>query len=190
GVKMKKKNNSMQVIFGFIILGLLAWGIIKIGLLFWKSITSLQPDLASALITASGTVIVVFLSSYVGKYFERKKEIENRQREKKIEVYEEFMQKWFEKLVENKKQEKSFSDDEFIKFLSKFTQKLILWGSDKVVKKYSQFRKQSLNTETSDPTLTLYSFEEVLLEIRKDIGHSNSSLIKGDILTLFINDIK
>lgn len=191
---MKKFLNFFKLAFGLILLALIGWGIIGFLRLYWQSVTSLEPNLASAIIAASATIVVAVLTIVIGKYYERKKEIESQQREKKIEVYEKFMEKWFDKLLvlsRSKDKNSTISDDEeFAQFLSEFTRKLILWGSDSVIKRYSSFRQVSLTqTQVSDPRVVLYNFEQVLFEIRKDIGHSNQSLEKGDLLMLFINDL-
>lgn len=190
---LKKMRSFFQLLLGFALLGLMGWGIITSMRLYWKSVTSLQPDLASAIIAASATVIVAVFTIVIGKYYERKKEIESQQREKKIEVYEKFMEKWFNKLLEfskNKdKKTNPLDDDEFLQFLTEFTGKLILWGSDGVVKKYSSFRRGSLIPQKDLPYAALYNFEQVLFEIRKDIGHSNQALKSGDLLMLFINNL-
>lgn len=36
----------------------------------------------------------------------------------------------------------------------------------------------------------MFYFEDLMLEIRKDLGHKNKGFEKGDVLSLFINDIK
>jgi hypothetical protein len=192
---MKKFLNFINIVFGLILIALIGWGTIAFLRLYWQSVTSLEPNLASAIIAASATMIVAVLTVVIAKYYERKQEIENQQREKKIEVYEQFMEKWFDKLLvisKNKDKNKNVLDDEeFVQFLSEFTRKLILWGSNGVVKKYSFFRQGSLTpAQDSSPYAILYNFEQVLFEIRKDIGHSNQTLKSGDLLTLFVNDIQ
>jgi hypothetical protein len=39
-----------------------------------------------------------------------------------------------------------------------------------------------------DPTV-LFAFEQMLFEIRRDLGHENNGLGAGDLLRLFINDV-
>jgi hypothetical protein len=36
---------------------------------------------------------------------------------------------------------------------------------------------------------SLFMFEQVLLVIRRDLGHANKDLARGDLLALWINDI-
>jgi hypothetical protein len=49
----------------------------------------------------------------------------------------------------------------------------------------------SLNEEEvkKNPMNLMFSYENVLREIRKDLGHKNKNLGKGKLLSLFINDI-
>ena len=76
-------------------------------------------------------------------------------------------------------------------FFKDFNSQLIVWGSDKFLSEYSMFKK--IFTEIShDESLILSNiivYENLLYAIRKDIGHKNKSLGKGDLLSIFITDI-
>jgi hypothetical protein len=83
------------------------------------------------------------------------------------------------------------SEKDIVKYMSKFTESLILWGSEEVITSYRTFRKVFMN-RTLNSSLTLEEInilENLLLTIRKDMGHNNKNLQQGDILSLFINDI-
>ncbi len=69
-----------------------------------------------------------------------------------------------------------------------FQKKLTLWGSNKVIKKWLEFRSKTLEHEM-DHKETLLMLEEIIFEIRKDMGQSKRGLKKGDILKFFINDV-
>lgn len=60
-------------------------------------------------------------------------------------------------------------------------------GGDDVIATWVKFRKYVLNEDFKYQGLFL--IENVLFAIRSDVGHSNKGLKKGDLLTLFINDI-
>lgn len=70
-----------------------------------------------------------------------------------------------------------------------FSKKLTLWGSNKVIKKGLAFRKIS-QEENKNQEDILFLLEDIIFEIRKDMGQKKSGLEKGDILAFFINDIK
>ena len=40
-----------------------------------------------------------------------------------------------------------------------------------------------------DSTQMMFAFEDLLFAIRKDLGHSNAGLGRGDLLRGFVNDI-
>jgi hypothetical protein len=44
--------------------------------------------------------------------------------------------------------------------------------------------------ENISPTDILFILEDIIFEIRKDMGQKKSGLNKGDILAFFVNDIK
>ncbi|NNV00933.1 hypothetical protein ETC02_17355 [Geobacillus sp. DSP4a] len=119
-------------------------------------------------------------------------EIEEQHRNQKIPMYQELLQFLFQLLMGQKTNGKHLEEGDIIEFMSKFTQNLILWGSNDVIKKYSEYRtyfsNRGVGKETSIKEIEL--LEDLLLAIRKDMGHNNKSLKRGDVLSLFINDIE
>ncbi len=68
-----------------------------------------------------------------------------------------------------------------------FNVKLMLWGSDDVVKTWQKF-KDGLSKDSSKIGEQSIALEAVILAIRKDLGHKNKSLKKGNLLHLFLNN--
>jgi hypothetical protein len=83
------------------------------------------------------------------------------------------------------------SEKDLIKHMSKFTESLILWGSEDVIKSYRDFRMFFMQRKPNGPLSIeeVNLLENLLLTIRKDMGHKNKNFQQGDILSLFINDI-
>ncbi|MCF2498353.1 hypothetical protein [Dyadobacter chenhuakuii] len=161
--------------------------------LFWwvtvkaisDNIGAVNPNIVVATIAAFATLIGYF----VNRRFERIKIIEQQIREKKIPVYEDFISFVIRMMIGKE----SVSEDELLTFISEFNQKSIVWLSDESIIAYSEWI-QNLRTGTEDKTVentvqNLVNFEDLLLQFRKDIGHSNDYLVKGDILRIFINDL-
>lgn len=169
--------------------------------LIGKGFLSLPSELSATIIAAVSTILVSVLSITVGKYYERKRLIENELREKKIPMYEEFIDFHFKILMGDKMKIKKMTDVEMMKFFNSFTQKLMVWGSDEVVNLWSTYRlslvkkssneqtEQTEQTQNTGPMDTMFEFEKLLLAIRKDIGHKNKDINKGSLLGLFINDM-
>ncbi|MGI9054646.1 MAG: hypothetical protein ACR2F2_02455, partial [Pyrinomonadaceae bacterium] len=97
-------------------------------------------------------------------------------------IYEEFTDFLLGKVLKN-----AASEDEMKEFVIKFSQKMLVWGDDNVIKAWVDFKKNVVNEEFQYQPLFL--IENVLLSIRADMGHSNKGLKRGDLLTLFINDM-
>ena len=154
--------------------------------------SGLQKEVAAAIIAATGTVLVSVISVMVGKYLERKRSIEQELRNKKIPMYNGFVEFWLNFMMSEKITGKQITEKETIKYFNKFTQELMVWGSDEVVSLWSQYRRKFVNQdpEKPDPSFNnMFEFEKLLLAIRKDTGHKNKGLKRGDLLGLFINDI-
>jgi transcription elongation factor Elf1 len=168
---------------------------VGIGLFFllklvWNSFISLDNQLAIAIVTASATALVGTITVIIGKNLETKRVIEQQHRVKKVEIYGYFVDKMFEMIKKSKKKnsDSNLSQDELGEFSEKFNKDLILWGGRNVIKEYGKFRdlgKKPIENKIS----IVFKFEDVLYSIRKDLGHNNINLLKGDLLKLFLTDI-
>ncbi len=151
--------------------------------------SGLQKEVAAAIVAAVGTVLVSVISVIVGKYFERKRSIEQELREKKIPMYNGFVEFLFKVLMADKIGKK-MSEKDMTMYFIKFTQELLVWGSDEVVSLWSNYRRYFVDRDKIDTSFNnMFELEKLLLAIRKDTGHKNKGLNKGDVLGLFINDI-
>lgn len=101
------------------------------------------------------------------------------------------MEFWFKLLFAKETGSIPPTEEEIVKFMSSFTQKVIVWGPNNVLQAYHSFRQYYINRRQEKPNEEgLFLFENLMMEMRKDLGHRRSSLKKGDILGLFLNDIK
>ena len=116
--------------------------------------------------------------------FERKKEIEAHYREKKTEIYDEFLSEFF-KLFHSDARETD-DDIELVNFLREWQRKMILWGGQEVVLKYLLWLK-NLQKGKADAQ-SMFLMENFFLEIRKDLGHNNSKLEKGTFIHLMLQN--
>lgn len=132
-----------------------------------------------AIITAGATIYAAIRT----KSAERIKEIEQELRKQKAPIYEGFSEFLLGKVLKNEA-----SEDEMKEFVINFSQKMLVWGGDDVIKAWVDFRKNIVNEEFQYEGLFL--MENVIFAIRSDMGHSNRGLKQGDLLTLFINDME
>jgi hypothetical protein len=91
----------------------------------------------------------------------------------------------------DKLEKKHPSEKEIIEKLAPIIRQLVPWGSDAVIKSFVRFRDISTVTtkdRNQNPIVMFHIFEQLLINIRKDLGHNCKELKKGDLLRLFITD--
>ena len=62
-------------------------------------------------------------------------------------------------------------------------------NTNDVIRKWLNFREIS-QIENRNPMDNIFMLEEIIFEIRKDMGQKKGGLKQGDILAFFVNDIK
>jgi len=184
----KQQTKWWQVVLGFILLVGIAVGAFYLAKWLVLIFSGLQKEVAAAIVAAVGTILVSVISVTVGKYFERKRSIEQELREKKIPMYNGFVEFLFKILMADKIG-KQMSEKDMMMYFSKFTQELMVWGSDEVVSLWSNYRRHFVREDKVTSLSNMFELEKLLLAIRKDTGHKNKGLNRGDLLGLFINDI-
>jgi len=189
---LKVRLSWKQWLLGVVILIVAIVLVCLVFLGLYKLFSGLPPQVATALLTIIAGGLSAIVTATVTKRSEKRLEIERQIRQQKIPIYESFLPFWF-KIVPGKGTSAStMSQEEIVEFLQNFTQQMIAWGSDDVLKAYCQVRK-SLVAQANNPGQNGYApillIEEMLYAIRRDLGHKNSGLTQGDVLALFINDV-
>lgn len=149
-----------------------------------------NPTVAAAVVAGATTTLVSVLSVVVGRYFERRYQIDLQLREKKIPIYTEFVEGIlgiFATASDSPEPEptdevSSMSSD----FVVRMSPKIMVWASNDVLTKWSIFRRSST---VKAPVDYMFMLEDLLAAIRSDLGHSGTELSKGTILGLYVNDI-
>ena len=187
------KQNKKQLILSFILLGIIIYGISLLLSKFWSIFSSVDPKLGVGIIATSGTIIVTLISVLVSKHLERKAQILSHLREKKVPIYEKIINFIFSLTFAEKLGKQAPTEKEIVKFFAEVTQELVVWGSDEMIDAFYKFRTESINNADglqTEPNGILFTVENLLLAIRKDLGHQNKNIPKGKLLSLFINDLK
>ena len=141
-----------------------------------------------ALITGGVSIFGVVVSSIVSKVLEYRQNIKKYLHEKREEPYSEFIEMVY-KIQNNAIKSSEFPEEEIFHDTMNFSKKLTLWGSNRVIKKLLDFRRNGQN-ENVDNKKNLLVLEEIIFEMRRDMGHNKFGLKQGDLLSFFINDIK
>ncbi|WP_286756731.1 hypothetical protein [Roseivirga sp. UBA838] len=138
--------------------------------------------------------LVTIIGYYITRYFEKKKEIERQIREQKLPTYQEFINFIF-KVFETASNDAKLNSEDLQKDFWSMNKKSTLWLSDRSLKAYVKWKKLSAEYSKMHKHSTLESLEvlvlleDLLFEIRRDIGHKNKDLKRGDILKLFVTDL-
>jgi len=137
-----------------------------------------SPEAAGALLTAAGAVGAVAYQ----RDRENKRLVQERHRERLAPLYEGLFEVMRRGLDVTKKE-----DEQFILDLQR---NLVLYGSTPVVLKWLDWMRAMPDVpdeENGTPELLL-QFEQVLLAIRKDLGHNNDGLMPGDLIRVYVPD--
>ena len=164
------------------------WSIKTIGngisdVLDWgkDKLSKLDSVVLVALITGSVSLVGVLFTSVISKiidYRQKRRDYLNQKREKS---YGQFVDMYF-KIHENAKGISKYPEKDMVKDMFDFSRELTLWGSNRVVKKWIDFR---LNGNKQDEE-AIYRIEKILFEMRKDFGFKKMK--KGTLLKMIVND--
>lgn len=153
----------------------------------WISSLSSKLDVVVivALITGAVSIIGVVISSVIAKIIDFKQKRREYLTQKREEPYGEFIETLY-KILENANGGHTYPEKELQSDFAKFSRKITLWGSPKVVEKWHQFREKGWNT--TGETDTLLILEEIMNEMRKDLGLKKVK--RGNLLAFFVTGIR
>lgn len=153
----------------------------------WRGLQELENQLAAAVVAASATVLVSVLSVSLTRLYERRNERLRELHAKRVPVYERFITDWLGLMLGSQGQ---LDEDRAKQFFISITPDLLVWASDEVLVKWSRERRSWTNMSASADAMDLmFRFEDLLLAMRRDLGHRNVNISRGDVLGLWVNDI-
>ena len=182
---MKKHADKLIALATLAVVGLIAYGAFLAVRWVFLGVIGLDEKLSAAIIAACTTVFVSVATVVYTQQKTKSREIDNSHRPQKMEIYKRFMDKAVVGLLKASK-EKKFETPEFQKELEElffsFTGDVIVWGSPAVIRAYTAFRNTGAN-----PDIVL-RIDDLMQAMRKDLGNSNWTLNRGDLIKLFITD--
>jgi hypothetical protein len=187
-----QSQHRKQIALGLFLASLVLFGCYLLIAKIWSIFSSVDPRLGAGLVMAFATILVSLITVLFSKHLERKAAILTHLREKKIPTYEKIIDFIFSITFAEKLGKEQLTEKEMVKFIAEITQELVIWVSDEMLEAFYKFRMMSIaNTDNSpsNPYGVLFIVEDLLLAIRKDLGHNNKNVSRGKILGLFINDL-
>ncbi|MGB7816268.1 MAG: hypothetical protein WBL28_07950 [Methylotenera sp.] len=162
--------------------------VLALWLIYWlvtnlsTYVREIPKELGASLIAAITAVMVVM----VGRYYERKRELDALYRDKKMEIYDEFLKKFFDLFHTNSEDSSVPKPDDLVLFFREFMRKLILWSGPESITTFLAW-KNYLQKNPPDAQ-TIFLTEKFLLSLRTDLRHSNRGIPKGFVATILLKE--
>lgn len=177
---MSSNAKTLQILLGFfllIVLGSIGYYVITYIIELFKS---LDRQVAAAILTASGTILAATMAALFVQKRTKEREIAAAHRAQKAEIYSSFMKTLVDAL-RTSIEKKEINPEEYTNFFIDFTRDVIVWGSPEFLKAFHKWRTSDLTNENA-----LLLVDDLLMEIRRDLGNSNKGIQRGELMRLFI----
>ena len=183
---------AMQVLLALAILASLAAGVFF--LLRWSvtTILHLQSSVASVLVAGLLTLLTSLVVSGLNRYSEENRKERERLREAKRPVYEHLLGTIFGIFhkVRQSTETPVEDDPELIGHMQQIMENLVVWGSDDMVRIWGGWMRNANSVQSqSDPRIALLAMAQLMMSIRKELGHTKTNITHKELLSLFITDI-
>ena len=166
------RSKWVQVPGAFILLVLAGW--------FIYALIHAGPAVQSGILAIIGTFTAGILANNSAK----KREIEARHFNEKREGYTAFVSTIIETLLAEKLGRNPPSTRQLLEKVIQYKKMLLIWGDADVIKMWNKF--EIMGIDNTDNNATLMVWDELLREMRKDLGKDNSQLRKGELVSLIL----
>jgi len=130
--------------------------------------------------------LILALFAGVGWLYKHEKEkrllVERQLSEKKYQVYIKFISLFF-KIYENQKFNKTMSEQEMVRVMIDIKKDLIIYGNDKVIKKFFEWEEFS-----GTGKISLRPITDVIIEMRKDMGSPKTTITTSSFLRSIVKE--
>jgi hypothetical protein len=147
----------------------------------WRWYSSLPPQLSTSAFAAT-VALITFLAT---KNWERRRDIEREQRSNRIPCYQKVLTTLLS-YPSTSSLDEAKATEELKKTFTELNPQMMIWGSDPVVAAYVKWRS---SIGSGSALEDMFRLGQLLLAIRKDVGHENKGIDELVILQVFINDL-
>lgn len=125
--QLRKSQSLFAGAFATFLLAMMGVGLYWLIKSAFRVLSSMDSDIAVAIIAAAVTMLVSVVSIVLGKIYEARTAVQKELRERKTPVYEEFITFIFRVLL-GEKTGNAPTEQEMTKFFSEYNQKMMVWG--------------------------------------------------------------
>jgi hypothetical protein len=174
------------ILFGITTTGFLAFQGWLVATAVVKGAKTLEPTIYVPLVVTLTTASLGLGATLYSQARTRRQEIESAFRERKIEIYLDFLNTLKEVFLAEKKElnPPKVKQSELVVKLIEVRTKAVLWGSTGVLQALSEFSKVGEN----NPRAMLSVMDRLQREMRKDLGLSNSGLEEEFFIKLILRN--
>lgn len=158
---------AMIVAVGWFAIYGIPWLIKELYTLYNRAETEFKLGLLTAVVSTAGVVWSVL--------YQRRRELESLNFEKKREAYTGFFDLLFEFMDASDTDVDIVNDPQTKVKLRAITRKLMVWGSADTINAFNKFQVDSLQV-SDDVKVIFKNMENLLLQFRKDLGHNDKKL--------------
>jgi hypothetical protein len=143
----------------------------------WQHLYNTASALDIWLIIALTTFVISTGVVMVGRYFERRLEIEARLKAQKIDIYDSLLQKLSQIF------QREHSNTDLVVFITEWQSKLMLWSNSATLNSMWLWH-DGLVTQNEK---SLFLLDDFIRAMREEVGHSSSEIEQGAFIHLMIN---
>ena len=181
---MQRLKQILGMVFALAVLVGGAAFIVYVVKAFFAYVSGVPKELGAALVAGASTVLVATITIMVGRYFERRKELDALHREKKTEIYNEFLKVFFRVWFAGGKVAEGEVEPDLVQLFRDFSVKLVLWSGPDALEAVARWKEKM--AEGHLDAEGVFETERFLNAIRADLRHSNSGIRRGWFARLFL----
>jgi hypothetical protein len=186
---MRRLQLIFSLLFVLLLGGGAAYGLLALVVRALKFFSAFESEFAAALVATAGTVLIGVVTLVLTQRESKRRDIREAHRAQKVEVYKRFMETAVVDVLRQSAEGIELSEKELVEryqdFFFTFTADLIVWGSPGVLQAFRRFRSAAAAPEQQNALILM---DEILREIRKDLGNSNWHITPGDLISTFLKD--
>jgi hypothetical protein len=164
------------------------YGLWWLAMRFVAFLGTFESEVAAALVATSGTVLIGLITILLTQRDSKLRETREAHRGEKVAIYKRFMESAVVDVMRRTANNVDLPEAEMValyqEFFLTFTADMIVWASPSVIQAFRAFRTGSASGNAN----ALLLMDNILREIRKDLGNSNWGIEQGDLISTFLRD--